>query len=147
MTVTTSWYAEDPILRLRGGADFDWRIRLDEVTTTVVDGRVTAILRLGPFNWTGWSNFRCSMASFDFGSSELVSVTVDGPPTDGVLAVRGSKGATWRMQQAGVYGGLMTILGKAPGGGDYETVPARFVLEPGSTAPTVPTIPDWTVLR
>ena len=147
MTVTSEWYGEEPVITLTGGSDYDWRLTLDEVSVTTVDGRVTDIFRIGRYDFTGWGSFRCVKTSYNGLVQELVSVSIDGPPSEGTLAIRGSRFATWRLQQAGVRGGRMTVLGRAPGGGEYTVCPLRFVLAIGSTPPTSPPVPDWTVLR
>lgn len=147
MAATTEWYRQDPILTLTGGADFDFTVTITRVQSTTLDGRLGDVIRIGALDLTGWGSFRGELRSNDGLLSELVSVVVDGDADEGTIRVRGHRNATWRLQQAGVRAGRLTIDGQAPSGQRFTLVPARWSLRVGSTSPTAPTVPDYTVLR
>lgn len=147
MTAITEHYKTPPILRIYGGMDFDYSLQVIEVASTQLDGKITDLHRIGPIDFTGWTAFAGQLRSFDGLYAETCSIGIDGPPDEGTLYIRGIAAQTWRLQQAGVRGGTLTIKGGSPSGQRFLVAPCQFVLEPGSTDPLTPSVTDWTVLR
>lgn len=147
MTQTSEFYRTAPVLVLTGGADFDFRLTFDTVRSTSLDGRVTSINKLARYSFEGWSNFSAELRSDDGTQTRLLSVVLDGPATDGTLRIRGRGVQTWALQQAGVSGGRITLLGTNPAGQRPAIRRCRFRLETGATSPTAPSVSDYTLLR
>lgn len=147
MTQVSTFYRQDPLLVMTGGADFDFRLTFDIVRSTTLDGRTTTVNKLGRYSFEGWSNFAAELRSDDGTQTRLLSVVLDGPPTDGTIRVRGRGVQTWALQQAGVLGGRVTILATNPAGQRPAIRRCRFRVEPGATAPSAPSVSDYTLLR
>lgn len=148
MGATSVYYRTQPKLLIYGGMDFDYALTVRDVTSVAIDGRLALSPTLGDaIDFTGWTAFAGQLRSFDGLYSETCSIGVDGPPDEGVLYIRGVAAQTWRLQQAGVTGGKLTIIGAAPSGQRLLVADCVFELLPGSTSPNTPSIPDWTVLR
>jgi hypothetical protein len=147
MVAVTEHYLTTPTFTIVGGADYDFRVGLTRVTSTVLDGKITELLREGPYSFAGWQAFAAVLATHDGTLSQTCSVIIDGPPEDGVLRLRGVAAQTWRLQQAGARAGRVTIVGSSPTGHRASVVAGQWVLVPGSTPPGTPTISDVTLLR
>jgi hypothetical protein len=142
MVAVTEYYRRTPVFLIVGGSDFDFSIQLIEVVSTETDGRITELQRVGPRDFSGWSAFAAQFTSYDGRVRETVSVIIDGQPDEGTLRMRGVGAQTWRMQQAGVRGGRVTIIGSQPGFQRCAVMNGEWRLSLGATAPTTPTVPD-----
>lgn len=147
MATVTEHYRTTPILSLVGGSDYDFKVGVIRVTATDTDGLITELRRDGAYDFTGWQAFAAVLASHDGAFSQTCSVIIDGPPADGTLRIRGVAAQTWRLQQAGVRSGRVTIVGSSPTGHRAAVMAGEWVLTPGSTPPGTPTITDVTFLR
>lgn len=146
---TTAWYVNKPFfLPLLGGADFDFGVTLQEIQKTSLDGKVTEVRRGAPFDFTGWSAFYVALTpDGSSGVSKVASLTLDGPPENGTLRLRGKGTQTWDLQGLGYLSGRTTLLGKSPAGARSEIASGHWSIVPGATAPSVPYVSDWTILR
>lgn len=147
MVAATEYYRRTPVFVLTGGSDFDFSIQVIEVVSTETDGKITELQRVGPRDFSGWAAFAAQITSYDGVVRETVSVAVDGQPDEGTLRLRGIAAQTWRLQQAGVRGGRITILGSAPSTQRFAVMSGEWRMLPGATAPTTPAVPDPSVLR
>jgi len=147
MVAVTEFYRRTPVFLITGGSDFDFAIQVIEVVSTETDGKITNLQRVGPRDWSGWAAFAAQLTSYDGRVRETVSVVVDGQPDEGTLRLRGIAAQTWRLQQAGVRGGRITIVGSAPSTQRFAVMSGEWRLSPGATAPTTPTVPNPSVLR
>jgi hypothetical protein len=137
MSATREFYRQEPVITFRGGAGFDFRVVITEVNSTTLDGKITSVVRQGPFNLVGWTNLVGQLRSFDGLTALPVIVALDGLGDEGALRVKSDARTTWALQQAGLRAGQLTILGTPPSGGRFELVPMRWNLKPGSTSPLV----------
>ena len=147
MPAITEHYRTQPLLTLWGGMDFDYALECWEADSTELDGKLTSLVNRTRRSFVGWTAFAGQLRSDDGLYAETCSIGVDGPPDEGTLYIRGVAAQTWRLQQAGVRAGSLTIYGAAPSGQRFLVAPCRFRLRESSTAPTTPSVPDWTVLR
>lgn len=147
MVSTAEYYEQIPHIEIDGGCDYDFQLTFTRVRKTTLDGKVTSLERLGPYDWTGWSNFKGELRTGDGSVAKLVSLVIDGPADQGTLRLRGRDQQTWALQQAGYRSGSLTLVGRNPSGLYLKVTTMRWRLIPGSTAPTAVPVFDWTTLR
>jgi hypothetical protein len=135
VSATREYYRAEPILTIVGGADWDYQITIERVASTTLEGKITDLIRLGPFDLTGYTEFVGQLRSFDGLQSVSAQITLDGTGDEGTIRVRGTGRDSWALQEAGLRAGRLTIRAKAPSGGRFRIVPARWNLEVGSTSP------------
>lgn len=135
MTATRSFYRAEPVITFRGGTSFLFRIVIDEVRSTTLDGKITDVIRIGPLNLVGWTNFLGTLGSFDGTIGLPATVALEGLGDEGAVLVGADPRTTWALQQAGLRAGRLTVCATPPGGGRYEIIPLRWNLKPGSTSP------------
>lgn len=142
---SVDWYVNKPFhLALVGGEDFEFALGVYEIVKTTLDGKVTDIQRGAAYDFTGWSAFYAAMAPEGVdGVTKVLSLVIDGAPTNGELRLFGRGTQTWEYQQLGYRAGDVTLMGLNPAGQRKTIALGVWDLTPGTVSPTTPSVPDW----
>lgn len=137
MSVTNSFYHQEPHFTVRGGCGALLRIEVDDTRSTTLDGKTTTVVTLGNADLSGFSDFRGAMQSSDGRYERIVAIAIEGLPTAGTLIMSIRETDTQFFQDLGVRSGILTIKANTAAINGQEIAHMRWTLLRGSSSPNV----------
>lgn len=137
MTSATEFFRQSPLFTITGGMDADVLVEMEKVASTTLNGKISDLIRLGPYDLTGWTGLVGELRTFDGLNSVRAIIALDGDGDEGAFRIRVFARDTWLLQLVGARAGQLTVGASPPGGGRYTIAPMIWNLEVGSTSPAI----------